>query len=162
MKVGILVIAFLVALFVGFGVAYASNNQGGSPGGSTIDNSADSNSIPVTLGDTMVLVVGPSVGQYNCLSVTQSQAATQTATGTSTQSATSTGGSTTFGNVEKADGVGNAGSGPAGNLSLVGNVALGLQANLQIGTNVNTSDMYTETAVGSFNRISRVKGGKGR
>ncbi|MCS7241298.1 hypothetical protein [Candidatus Caldatribacterium sp.] len=149
MKVGILVIAFLVALFVGFGVAYASNNQGGSPRGSTIDNSADSNSIPVTLGDTMVLVVGPSVGQYNCLSVTQSQTATQTATGTSTQSATSTGGSTTAG-------------GPAGNLSLVGNVALGLQANLQIGTNINTSDMYTETAVGSFNRISRVKGGKGR
>lgn len=146
MKAKVLVIAFLVALFVGLGVAYASNNNGpGKPqgGDTTTTTITDNSSIPVSIGDTMVIVVGPSVGQYNCFSVTQSQAATQTATGTSTQTASSE-------------------DSPAGNLSLVGNVALGLQANLQAGTNNNISDMYTETAVGSFNRISRVKGGRGR
>ncbi len=157
MKVRILVVSLVVALLVGFGLAYAKPNGGSggpsNPGDTITVNNSDSSSMgmPVTVGDSMVIVVGPTVSQQNWFCATQTQSATQSIDG-STQ--TVTGGSNT--------GDGGKPEFSSTTLGLVGNVALGFQLGAQVGLNENESNMYSGVNIGSFNRISRVQSGRGR
>lgn len=175
MKVTVLVVSLVVALFVGLSLAYADD---------------------VSVGDSMVIVAGPSVSQNNWFCATQEQNVTQLTFGANTQTATSTGGNVggLSGNALAANlglpggfgGFGVLGGGPgnsngpsngsetevdaesggadagdslAGNLGLVGNVALTFQGQIVEAENESESNMYVGTAIGSFNRISRVKDG---
>ncbi|MBC7218358.1 MAG: hypothetical protein H5U36_09570, partial [Candidatus Caldatribacterium sp.] len=133
MKVTVLVVSLVVALFVGLSLAYADD---------------------VSVGNSMVIVAGPSVSQNNWFCATQEQNVTQLIFGANTQDATSTGGSvgelsgnalaanlgllgggnsngseTEVESEAESDGA-NAGDSLAGNLGLVGNVALTFQGQI--------------------------------
>lgn len=155
MKVRVLVVSLVVALFVGLGLAYADD-------------------MTVGVGDSLVIVAGPTVNQANWFCATQEQSITQLTFGANEQSATSTGGNvgglsgnalslslgSGSGSSDAASDGANAGDSLAGNLGLVGNVALGVQIQGIEAGNYNESNMYTKTAIGSFNRITRVKESK--
>ncbi len=153
MKVKVLVVSLVVALFVGLGLAYADD-------------------MTVGVGDSLIIVAGPTINQANWFCATQEQNVTQLTFGVNEQSATSTGGNVgglsgdalsfglSSGGNSAGSGGANAGDSLAGNLGLVGNGALVIQTQEIEAENNNESNMYTKTAIGSFNRITRVKESK--